>query len=211
MNRTRLLGVVLAAAVAGGAAGCLQYTQPVVAEPALQTPAERNFQAMWLASQEVLRKYRFTINRLDRRAGLITTEPLTGQQFFEPWRRDAVTRDALADSSLKTLQRSVVVRIQPTRPGAEDYEPIVEVTVSKPSSPPMEIHSTGAAYGLFVLPQEEDDEELGATILDYAFQQPGEQEEPNAAAQPTYQDPQLARRLTEEIIAEATWRLAMGR
>ncbi|MCJ7543721.1 MAG: hypothetical protein MUP47_04015 [Phycisphaerae bacterium] len=211
MNATRFLAVVLAAAVTGGAAGCLKYTQPVVAEPALQTTAERNFQAIWLASQEVLRKYRFTIDRMDRRAGLITTEPLTGQQFFEPWRKDAVTREALADSSLKTLHRSVVVQIQPTRPGGEEYEPIVQVTVSKPSSPPMEIHSTGAAYGMFILPEEQDDEDIGATILDYTYQQLEQEEEPSVAGQPTYQDPELAKRITDEIMAEATWRMTMGR
>jgi hypothetical protein len=210
MNATRLLLALLAAALASGAAGCLKYTHPVVAEQAPQTVGERNFQALWLASQEVLRKYHFTINRQDRRAGLITTEPLTGQQFFEWWRKDAVTREALADSSLKTLHRSVTVRIQPIRPGADEYEPIVEVTVAKPPTVSVELHSTGAAYGMFILPESDEDEELGASILDYAYQPPGE-EEPSAASQPTYQDPDLARRLAAEIIAEATWRMTMAR
>jgi hypothetical protein len=211
MNPTRLLTLVVAAAVAVGAAGCLKYTRPVVAEPALPTQGERNFQALWLASQEVLREYRFTIDRMDRRAGLITTQPLTGQQFFEPWRKDAVNREALKDSSLKTLLRTAVVRIQPTGPGSDQYELTVEVTVAKPGTAPREVHSRGDAYDMFILPsEEEEDEENVATILGYEYQQPGAEEEPQAAEQPSYQDPKLAERIAEEILAAAARRVALG-
>ncbi len=209
MNPTRLLGLVLIAAVAVGAPGCWEHTSPLVVQAAPQTAAERNFQALWLAAQEVLGEYRFAINRLDRRAGLITTEPLTGQQFFEPWRKDAANRAALADSSLKTLHRTVVVRIQPTGPGADQYELFVEVSVAKPGTAPMEIHSTGAAYGMFILPEEEEDEEAQASILDYTFQRPGEEQEPNAA-QPTYEDAELAKQLADDILAAAARHRAMG-
>ena len=210
MNPTRLLTLVVAAAAAVGATGCLQHTRPVVAEAVPQTKGEQNFQALWLASQEVLREYRFTIDRMDRRAGLITTQPLTGRQFFEPWRKDAVNREALKDSSIKTLLRTAVVKIHPTGPGSDQYELTVEVTVAKPSATPQEIHSRGDAYDMFILPSEEEDEERAPTVLGYEYQQPGEEEEPPAAEQPSYQDPELAKQIAEEILSAAARRVALG-
>lgn len=208
MNTTRLLVIASVAVAALGVAGCVKYTYPIVAQPSPPTAAERNFDALWLAAQDVLREYRFTIDRHDRRAGLITTKPLTGMQVFEPWREDAANRTDLADSSLKTLYRTVTVRIQPTAPGSADYEPVVEVAVSKPPPPKREFHSIGAAYGLFALPGSGDEEEERHGILDY--EQPEDPNDPNAVGQPIYQDPALARRLTAEIMAKATLRRPMG-
>lgn len=207
MNTTRLLVIASVAAVAAGAVGCVKYTYPVVAEPSPPTAAERNFETMWLAAQDVLREYRFTIDRHDRREGLITTKPLTGMQAFEPWRDDAVDRTALADSTLKTLHRTVTVRIQPTAPGSADCEPIVEVMVSKPPPPKREFHSAGAAYGMFILPGEEDEDAYYA-VPDY--DQTGNSDDPNDLGQAIYQDPDLARRLAAEIIAKATLRRTRG-
>ncbi len=201
--------IVIAAVAAATAVGCMKYTKPVVSEPEM-TEAQKNFQVLWLATQDVLREYNFTIDRHDRRAGVITTKPLTGMQFFEPWRKDAVTREAMLDSSLKTLHRTVTVQIRPTDPQARQYEPVVEVTVSKPNPPPQAIHSTGAAYSMFVLPNGQEDE-LRHGILDYASQPLGEPNQRAKEEQFLAHDEALAKRLTEEITAVAAKRLARGK
>jgi D-alanyl-D-alanine dipeptidase len=201
--------LAIAAVAAATAVGCMKYTKPVVSEPEM-TEAQRNFQVLWLATQDVLREYNFVIDRHDRRAGVITTKPLTGMQFFEPWRKDAVTGQALLDSSLKTLHRTVTIQIRPTDTQAGQYEPIVEVTVSKPNPPPQEIHSTGSAYDMFVLPKDQEDA-LRHGLLDYTPQPLGEPNQRVEKEQSIATDEALAKRLTEAITGAAAKRLAAGK
>lgn len=54
------------------------------------------FEATWDAAIAALGKYRFRVDRADRRAGVITTFPLVGRHWFEFWRRDATTRTDVA-------------------------------------------------------------------------------------------------------------------
>ena len=207
MHCTGLL--VMALVTSAGAAGCLKYTRPV-APQAAETIEQRHFEAVWTATQDVLRKYQFTIERRDRRAGLITTEPLTGMQFFEFWRKDAVTAYDLWDGSLKTIHRTVTVRIEPVGPEGGEFRPVVDVVVSQPGRPPWEVHSIGAAYNMFVLPGGDEDEDRHA-ILGYLFERPDRQPDPNAADHPIAMDEALARRLTDEITALAAKRLSTGK
>jgi hypothetical protein len=210
-----VLQTVMASIVAV-AAGCVQYTTPpLTTEPEKElTASEKNFQVLWLASQDVLRKYNFVIDRHDRRAGIMTTKPLTGQQFFEPWRKDAATQWDLWDGSIKTVHRSVTVHIQAKGPQAQWYEPVVEVTVSKPNAPRQQLRSAGEAYGMFILPTEEESENQHS-ILGYVnppenAAQQEEQEHPKPE-QLLRKDEPLAKKLTEEIAAVAARRLAEGR
>jgi hypothetical protein len=206
-----VLRVVMASVVAM-AAGCVQYTTPMAPE-AEMTTSEKNFQVLWLAAQDVLREYHFVIDRHDRRAGILTTRPLTGQQFFEPWRKDAVTQWDLWDGSIKTLYRSVTIRIQAKDPQAQWYEPVVEVTVSKPNPPKQPVHSTSAAYGMFILPTETGSEEQHS-ILGYSYRpedMPQEDQELPEPQQFLMKDEPLAKKLTEKITAAAAKRLAEGR
>lgn len=124
--RTILTTCMLAAL---GVGGCARYTTPV-APPAERTEAERNFEALWDASREVLRKYYFTIDREDRRAGLITTYPMTGKHFFEFWRRDSVTVGEAVESSIQQIYHTATVRIR--RTGDSTYDPLVEIVLSRP-------------------------------------------------------------------------------
>jgi len=199
MTPTRQTLFLLAAVLATGVCGCLKYTKPVVAQPEM-TGAERNFEAVWLATQDVLRDYRFTIDRQDKRAGVITTEPLTGMQFFEFWRKDAVTPEALLAGSIQTLHRTVTVRIRPAAGQAEQYEPAVQVAVSKPYAA-TDVRSTSDAYSMFLLPGEQD--LYPSSLLGVA--PPAVEEQ---AARSAGTDVKLASKLRDEIVAAAAKRLA---
>ena len=153
MKATVKLAVLCATILAFLPAACLKYTKPTAAKPQ-QTTAERNFDALWRGSLEVLRRYNFTVREADRRAGLIVTEPLTGQQWIEFWRKDAATWKDLAESSLDTILRTTKVRIQPVAAGAEAYKVTVEVITERKGVPSINVQSTSGAYSMFITPGE---------------------------------------------------------
>jgi hypothetical protein len=133
-----------------GVAGCPGYTEPTGPQPQL-TRAEQNFNAVWQASQDVLRKYYFNIDRQDRRAGVITTLPLTGKQWFEFWRHDSIGTDAVVESTFQTIRREVQISIRPTKPGADTFTAMVEVNVSRSDGGMPQLTSTSEAMHLFEL------------------------------------------------------------
>ncbi len=90
--------------------------------------SDQNFDALWNASIETLRELHFEIDRADRRSGIITTRPMTGSQFFEPWRSELRSLDAVAESSLATLRRTVVVRFSEN---SGIYQAVPEVSVDR--------------------------------------------------------------------------------
>ncbi|MBI5725283.1 MAG: hypothetical protein HZA50_15090 [Planctomycetes bacterium] len=126
-----LFAGVLLAALAGCEPG---HTNKVVADPKL-APAERNYQAVWDAACQVLDDYYFQLDRQDRRAGVITTYPLTGKQWFEFWRKDAVTDDDGLENSLHAIYRVVKIRIAPTRDDETRFLAAVEVQVYRSNRP----------------------------------------------------------------------------
>lgn len=63
------------------------------------------------ATEDVLAKMRFTIEKADAEMGYIRTNPLPGAQFFELWRKDSVGEFNSAEANLHTIQRTVQVEI----------------------------------------------------------------------------------------------------
>jgi hypothetical protein len=145
-----LTGLLMLALVAGLSAGCANYTQPAGQQPQ-QTLAQQNFETMWSGSLEVLRKYNFNVDRQDRRAGLITTHPMIGQQWFEFWRKDAVTRRDVAEGSLQEIYRIATIRIQPCSDGSSQYAANVEVMTERSDRTDREIDSVTQVYRMFIL------------------------------------------------------------
>ena len=130
--------------------GCGNYTRPVV-KPAQLTPEERNFERVWKASQDVLRKYDFQIDRQDRRAGIITTELMTGKHWFEFWRRDAATAYDVAESTVQTIYRAVQVKITKAEDQPATYVPEVKVYSFRSDAELVQVTSTSQAISLFHL------------------------------------------------------------
>ena len=104
--------------------------------------------AVWGAIQETLRRHHLRLDRVDRRAGVITTVPVISQHFFEFWRHDVDTRADAWESSLNPIRRWVEVSVRPTGEGRWAQLAVV-VHKERLSSPDRQFNSTGAAYQYF--------------------------------------------------------------
>ncbi len=103
---------------------------------------------VWEALQETLRRHRFRLDRVDRRAGVITTMPVTSQHLFEFWRHDVDTWPDLWESTLNPLRRWVEVTV--AREEDNTWKTLtVVVHKERLSSPDRQFNSTGAAYQYF--------------------------------------------------------------
>lgn len=148
--RTLLIALIVAAAAACFP-GCANYSQPVGATVEMK-PAERNFENLWQASRHVLASYYFTVDREDRRAGVLVTDAMTGEHFGEFWRKDAATRDDLAESTVQTIYRQATVRIEPVGEGAESFRAVVQVQAFRSNHSDTPASSTSEALKLFRFP-----------------------------------------------------------
>ncbi|MCK4602216.1 MAG: hypothetical protein KAU28_07105 [Phycisphaerae bacterium] len=195
----RVFTTLSLAVVALSACSCRNYSTPVVRrEP---TPAERNFEALWQASQEVLGEYYFTLDRLDRRAGVITTEPITGKHFFEFWRHDAAGNFDLAEGTIQTIYRIAKVTIRPVAGGAA-YQAAVEIRVERSDQLTSQVTSTSEAYDMFILPGA--GRERAKYLLDYGRDELGEE---RGGVVPLDRDRKLERILEAKIAAAAAKRV----
>ena len=141
--------------MAAGLCGCARHTAPVVAAPEL-TAAEADFEELWQASLDVLERFRFTVDRRDRRAGVIATLPMTSKHWTEFWRRDAVTSTDVAESTIQTIYRTARVTVRGGEGEGERGGVSVQVLAFRSDRPSPQVTSTSEAYGLFLLPGAED-------------------------------------------------------
>jgi hypothetical protein len=95
--------------------------------------ASTNFDKLWDASADVAEDLKFTLERQDRRSGTLTTAPLTSAQAFEFWRGDVRTMDGLAESTLASVRRTLVIRIEPRTgvAGQQAYAAVPKVVVER--------------------------------------------------------------------------------
>ena len=203
---------VVLASVGALACSCANYTKPQVA-PTAKTPSERNFDALWQGSLQVLRKHRFEIDRRDPRAGVITTRKMLARHWFEFWRPDAVSGEDLAEGTLQTVYRQATVRISPSPDKQGQFVARVEVRVFRPQQIGQEIIAAGEAYDTFLNTAEESDYERSRRQRDLADSLRKSSAAGNQPKAPdiaeTRQD-NLARKLTAEIRAAADKQLARG-
>jgi len=131
---------------------CVGCATPERAGPPLAysfpTADMAQFTTLWEDCQDVLRDYRFKIDRLDRRSGLIATAPLTSAHFFEPWRHDTVTPYDFWEASLTTVRRSVTINAV-----YQDNQGETEVTLTvnreRFARPERQFNHTMAAFRMF--------------------------------------------------------------
>ena len=149
---------VLAVTCLGGCWREAWWPSPRVA-PARPT-GDVEFDATWDAAIAALGKYRFRVDRADRRAGVITTFPLVGRHWFEFWRRDATTRTDVAEGALHTIYRGarVTVTRREVSAGSDkwraEYDVGVVVTKSRSNRAAPHVTSTSEAYDMFRRPTE---------------------------------------------------------
>ena len=175
-----LLRLSVAVCFVGMFSGCAAHTRPVGGRAEL-SQAQRDFDALWQRTLEVLRRHNFRIDRQDRRAGVVTTRPMTGQYFLEFWRNDAVDAQSLAEGAIQTIYRSPKVTIAPPKKGS-GYRPTVEVTLARSARRGSQITNTSQAYNLFT----------GRT-------RPGRPEMKSPRVVPLGRDAQLEKRLADQI------------
>lgn len=141
---------LVAAALLGSTLGCLgprrDHYQSSYAL-AIADPSE-SADAFWESIQETLRRQRFLLDRVDRRAGVVTTIPMISQALFEVWRHDVDTWPDLWESTLNSMRRWVEVQISH---GVDNVWLKVTVLVHKErlSALDRQFNSTGAAYQYF--------------------------------------------------------------
>jgi hypothetical protein len=114
--------------------GCYppQHVKPMESEPS--TAAERNFNAVWESSRNVLKKYGYEFDRMEKRDGIITTYATPGGQFFEFWRKDSGNTFDWRENSVHTMLRAVKITI--FRVGETDrYDFKLEVRLAKTDLP----------------------------------------------------------------------------
>lgn len=102
----------------------------------------------WEAAQDTLRRNRFRLDRVDRRAGVITTMPVVSQHFLEFWRHDVDTQADLWESTLNPIRRWVEVVVKRDGRGAWQALDVI-VHKERFSAPDRQFNSTGAAYQFF--------------------------------------------------------------
>lgn len=104
--------------------------------------------ALWDATQDVLRRHGLPLDRVDRVAGVMTTFPVTSQHWFEVWRKDVATFRDVMESSMNPIRRWVAVTF-----AKDDNEAWTEVAVvvhkERLSSPDRQFNSSGSAYQYF--------------------------------------------------------------
>jgi hypothetical protein len=127
--------------------GCAKHTEPVGPQTEL-TGDQCRFEAVWQASQDVLKSYCFRIDTTDRRSGVILTEPMTGEYFGEFWRKDAVDRAGLSEGTVQTVYRQARVVVSPARTG-EGFRADVAVVCRRSDRPARQVSSVADAIGMF--------------------------------------------------------------
>ena len=148
-NMTKLT-LVLCILVTGFLTGCVSPTDTAPPPPARPvTAAGVNYDAAFSAAADTLTEYKFRIDRVDRRAGMIETFPLTGKSWLEPWRADGATMRDITESTLQTIYRTATVHVIPD--GVDTYRVWVRVAVARANRPGLRITNTSQAYHLFQL------------------------------------------------------------
>lgn len=110
--------------------------------------AESEVDGLWSATLQVLPRMGFVPERQDRALGLIETQPVTSQHFFEGWRHDVDDSYSFAQASLQTIERKVTVRFR-RMPDGRRREVLVQVDVFRRQPPERQLTSTSAALVLY--------------------------------------------------------------
>jgi hypothetical protein len=97
------------------------------------------------AAEKILEQMHFSISQMDASTGTLVTNPLSGAQFFEFWRKDAANSKSMAESSLHTLRRSVTLEFSKAGTGVSAQ---CHVLTERLNIPNREVAGHSRAYSL---------------------------------------------------------------
>jgi len=164
----RILGNLgVGAALLLFAAGCgVGGAGPVGIE--VQLPERTQYEQFWQQCIEAVRQFGFALDRVDPRAGVILTQPLTSKQWFEFWRRDVTGGSELLEASLHTVRRRTLVNVQ-SGEGPGEFRVSVTVWVQRQSRPERQITTASTALQAFgtKLPTASGQLRRGETQIDW--------------------------------------------
>jgi hypothetical protein len=123
--------------VTAAATGCV--TAPAVRMPNPMPLASTDPVTVENVAGRILTDMRFTLVRPSSRPGVLVTEPLTGDTWFEFWRDDTVGNDQRIESSLHTVRRVVTVTVTLQGGGSEVAVRVVKSRASAPGLAPENI------------------------------------------------------------------------
>jgi len=115
MKRARTLLVLAVVSIGLPAAGCHKPASPgtpTVARVTAQTPDD--YQELFQAVADTLRRYYLPPDRQDRGRGVITTHPVTSAHWFEWWRPQPQPAYLWSEANLHNIRRQATVHIHPT-------------------------------------------------------------------------------------------------
>ena len=151
MQRWRRFSILGCVALLGVQVGCLgarrnayRSTQSIEV-----TGRSEDADRLWTAVHDTLRAHRFRLDRVDRRAGIITTYRVTSQQFFEVWRHDVDTWADLWDATLNPVARRVEVTIAGETESETWRDISVAVFKERFSAPDRQFNRSTALYDFF--------------------------------------------------------------
>jgi len=126
-------------------AGCAQPQHTAPEEGSLYLSDISMANAM-RATETMLRRMHFAIEKADPIGGVIRTKPLAGAQFFEFWRSDNVGLAQTVEASIHTIRRSVELQLHPT---GNQVRIECTVRVQRLSLPENEVASVSQAYRMY--------------------------------------------------------------
>lgn len=114
MTLARLRAAAIFLVILGGS-GCAT-TRPRVINPNPMVVPTGDFEAVWMATIQVLDEY-FEIATENRLARRIVTEPITGATLFEPWEGNSIGFNNRLESTLQSMRRLAIATVEPTVDG----------------------------------------------------------------------------------------------
>lgn len=106
---------IVAICIASGCSSGSRYSmEPSTTQPSywMEQPDSAyaigsDFDRLWKACEDVAKDYLFSLDRIDYRSGVLTTQPMVTSQAFEPWRWDASTEFDRDESTLSAVRRTI--------------------------------------------------------------------------------------------------------
>ncbi|MCK5113690.1 MAG: hypothetical protein KAR11_02890 [Phycisphaerae bacterium] len=136
----RAILILIACGLTAILCGCWpDHTKPIYPGP--ETAAERNFEAVWLSSRNVLKHSGFPLDRQDPRDGIISTRAIPSSQIFEFWQNDAATVFHHEENIVQTIYRAVKVTIRRVK-DSDKFEFSVEVLMARSDRAPAMLTSS---------------------------------------------------------------------
>lgn len=86
-----------------------------------------DFDRLWTTCEDIARDYLFKLDRIDYRAGILSTQPMVTSQLFEPWRWDASTAFDRDESTLSAMRRTLTFEFTREETGGWKVQPKVLV------------------------------------------------------------------------------------